>query len=107
IFVDGGVRRGTDLLKALCLGARGVGIGRPFLYAMSAYGQGGVERAMHLLREEMEMNMRLLGCASVRDLDPSFVDARGLAVHSGGSPVDALAREVYEPLATPAQRAKL
>ncbi|KAG6046252.1 hypothetical protein E4U17_003522 [Claviceps sp. LM77 group G4] len=104
IFIDGGVRRATDILKALCLGARGVGIGRPFLYAMSAYGQPGVERAMQLLKDEMEMNMRLLGCASVRDLNPSLVDARALGGHSASAPVDALAQAVYDPLVTPAQR---
>ena len=50
VYIDGGIRRGTDILKALCLGARGVGIGRPFMYAMGAYGQKGVERAMQLLK---------------------------------------------------------
>ena len=50
IFVDGGVRRATDIIKALCLGAKGVGVGRPFLYAMSAYGLPGVDRAMQLLK---------------------------------------------------------
>ena len=50
IYMDGGVRRATDILKALCIGAKGVGIGRPFLYAMSTYGQKGVERAMQLLK---------------------------------------------------------
>jgi L-lactate dehydrogenase (cytochrome) len=53
IFVDGGVRRATDILKALCLGAKGVGIGRPFLYAMSAYGLPGVDRAMQLLKVQL------------------------------------------------------
>lgn len=51
IFVDGGVRRATDIIKALCLGAKGVGIGRPFLYAMSAYGLPGVDRAMQLVSQ--------------------------------------------------------
>jgi L-lactate dehydrogenase (cytochrome) len=46
VYVDGGVRRATDIIKAVCLGAKGVGIGRPFLYAMSSYGQQGVERAL-------------------------------------------------------------
>ncbi len=59
IYIDGGIRRSTDIIKALCLGATGVGIGRPFLYAMSAYGLPGVDRAMQLLKDEMEMNMRL------------------------------------------------
>lgn len=50
IYIDGGIRRATDIIKALCLGAKGVGIGRPFLYAMSAYGEAGVNRAMQLLK---------------------------------------------------------
>lgn len=102
VFVDGGVRRGTDILKALCLGARGVGIGRPFLYAMSAYGQDGVERAMQLLRDELEMNMRLLGCTRVSQLTPDLVDVRHLGAHVTGVPADHLGRQVYDPLATPA-----
>ncbi|QUC16681.1 uncharacterized protein UV8b_00922 [Ustilaginoidea virens] len=105
VFVDGGVRRATDIIKALCLGARGVGIGRPFLYAMSAYGQDGVERAMRLLKDEMEMNMRLIGCASVKDLNPSLVDAKSLFSHSSTA-TDALSHSVYDPLVVPAQRPK-
>ncbi|KAM4064693.1 FMN-dependent dehydrogenase [Hirsutella rhossiliensis] len=104
IFVDGGFRRAGDVLKALCLGAKGVGIGRPFLYAMSAYGQQGVERAMQLLKDEMAMNMRLIGCASVRDLHPGLVDTRSLFVHSNATPVDALSATVYDPLVVPPQR---
>ncbi|KAI7237368.1 Cytochrome b2 [Hortaea werneckii] len=82
VFIDGGIRRATDIIKALCLGAKGVGIGRPFLYAMSAYGLPGVDRAMQLLKDEMEMNMRLIGCNSVDQLGPEFVDTRGLSMHS-------------------------
>ena len=104
IFVDGGVRRATDILKALCLGAKGVGIGRPFLYAMSAYGQEGVEKAMALLKEEMEMNMRLIGVARIEDLHEGLVDARALTQHTGGLPRDNLSDSVYDPLVTPAQR---
>ncbi|KAL2255635.1 hypothetical protein VTK26DRAFT_2975 [Humicola hyalothermophila] len=103
IYIDGGVRRATDILKALCLGARGVGIGRPFLYAMSAYGQDGVDRAMQLLKDEMEMGMRLIGATSVADLNPSFVDTRSLFNH-GSPPADALSHAVYDPLKAPAQR---
>ncbi|KAL8969728.1 MAG: hypothetical protein Q9183_001865 [Haloplaca sp. 2 TL-2023] len=107
IFVDGGIRRATDIIKALCLGAKGVGIGRPFLYAMSAYGQPGVDRAMQLLKDEMEMNMRLIGCTSVDQLNPSMVDARGLNSHSTTVPVDSLGMGVYDPLAMPQEKAKL
>jgi L-lactate dehydrogenase (cytochrome) len=90
IFIDGGVRRATDIIKALCLGAKGVGIGRPFLYAMSAYGLPGVDRAMQLLKDEMEMNMRLIGCSSVDQLNPTLVDTRALSMHSTGVPADTL-----------------
>lgn len=75
IYIDGGIRRSTDMIKALCLGARGVGIGRPFLYAMSAYGLPGVDRAMQLLKDEMEMNMRLIGCSKVDQLNPTLEHA--------------------------------
>ncbi|KAI9683878.1 MAG: hypothetical protein M1829_004212 [Trizodia sp. TS-e1964] len=107
IYVDGGIRRATDMIKALCLGARGVGIGRPFLYAMSAYGEMGVERAMQLLREEMEMNMRLLGCTAVSQLSPALVDIRGLALHTASVPADTLSLAAYDPLVVPQEKAKL
>ncbi|KAK2074320.1 hypothetical protein P8C59_008537 [Phyllachora maydis] len=106
VFVDGGIRRATDMIKALCLGATGVGIGRPFLYAMSAYGQAGVERAMQLLKDEMEMNMRLLGVTSVPELDEDLIDARSLLDH-GNPPADRLSQAVYDPLTNPPQRSKL
>lgn len=104
VFVDGGVRRATDIIKALCLGAKGVGIGRPFLYAMSAYGLDGVDRAMQLLKDEMEMNMRLIGCTSVDQLNPSLVDTRSLFNHGNGTPPDHLSYSAYDPLANPPQR---
>ncbi|KAL2200462.1 FMN-dependent dehydrogenase-domain-containing protein [Corynascus similis CBS 632.67] len=103
VYIDGGIRRATDILKALCLGAKGVGIGRPFLYAMSAYGQDGVERAMQLLKDEMEMGMRLIGARSIAELSPAMVDARSLFNHAA-PPVDSLAHAVYDPLVNPPQR---
>lgn len=107
IFVDGGIRRATDMIKALCLGAKGVGIGRPFLYAMSAYGLPGVDRAMQLIKDEMEMNMRLLGCSSVDQLNPTLIDFRGLNTHSTTVPSDTLGFSIYDPLVTPQEKAKL
>jgi L-lactate dehydrogenase (cytochrome) len=102
VYVDGGVRRATDILKALCLGATGIGIGRPFLYAMSAYGLDGVDRAMQLLKDEMEMNMRLIGATRVEDLNPSLLDTRGLlAGHNGVVPSDTLGLGAYDPLEAP------
>ena len=106
IFVDGGVRRATDIIKALCLGAKGVGIGRPFLYAMSAYGLPGVDRAMQLLKDEMEMGMRLVGCSSIDQLNPTLVDTRGLSLHATTVPSDTLGLGVYDPLVTPQDMVK-
>jgi L-lactate dehydrogenase (cytochrome) len=101
IFVDGGVRRATDIIKALCLGAKGVGIGRPFLFAMSAYGLPGVDRAMQLLKDEMVMNMRLIGASSVDQLDPTMIDTTGLKMHTTGVPTDTLSLKAYDSLITP------
>jgi L-lactate dehydrogenase (cytochrome) len=98
VYIDGGIRRGTDILKAIALGAKGVGIGRPFLYAMSTYGVDGVQRAIRLLKDELEMNMRLLGATNLSQLNPSFLDVRSLAAHSGGVPDDNLSLAVYEKL---------
>ncbi len=107
IYIDGGIRRATDIIKALCLGAKGVGIGRPFLFAMSSYGLPGVDRAMQLLKDEMEMNMRLLGCSRVDQLNPTLVDMRGLSQHSTIVPADTLGFGVYDPLTPPQEKAKL
>jgi L-lactate dehydrogenase (cytochrome) len=107
IFIDGGIRRATDIIKALCLGAKGVGIGRPFLYAMSSYGLAGVDRAMQLLKDEMEMNMRLIGCSSIDQLNSTMVDTRGLSLHSTLVPSDSLGGSVYDPLISPSMKAKL
>jgi len=106
IYLDGGVRRATDIIKALCLGAKGVGIGRPFLYAMSAYGLPGVDRAMQLLKDEMEMNMRLIGAAKVSDLNAGMVDVRGLFMHSAQVPIDTLGNAAYDPLVGPKDQIK-
>lgn len=79
IFIDGGIRRGTDVLKALALGATAVGLGRPFLFSMSAgYGEAGVRRMLEILRQEIEMNMMFLGATSLRELRPEMVNASWL-----------------------------
>ncbi|KAF9786874.1 FMN-dependent dehydrogenase-domain-containing protein [Thelephora terrestris] len=74
VYVEGGARRGTDILKALCLGATAVGMGRPFLYAQSAYGDAGVVKIIRILEQEIVYGMRLLGASSVRDLVPEMVE---------------------------------
>ncbi|KFY04063.1 hypothetical protein O988_01028 [Pseudogymnoascus sp. VKM F-3808] len=106
IYIDGGVRRATDIIKAMCMGAKGVGIGRPFLFAMSAYGLAGVDKAMQLLKDEMEMNMRLIGCSSIDQLNPTLIDSRALNSHATGVPGDTLSVSSYDPLVSPANRAK-
>ncbi|KAL1749053.1 FMN-dependent dehydrogenase-domain-containing protein [Schizophyllum fasciatum] len=74
VYLDGGVRRGTDVIKAVCLGATAVGLGRPFLYAQSAYGAAGVQRIIHLLKNEIVTAMRLMGASGVEDLKPNMVE---------------------------------
>ena len=68
VYLDGGVRRGTDVVTALALGARAVFIGRPFLYALAAAGEAGVARAVEILRAETTTAMALLGCPTVADI---------------------------------------
>jgi L-lactate dehydrogenase (cytochrome) len=68
VMMDGGVQRGTHVLKALSLGAKAVGVGRFYLFPLAAAGQAGVERALGLMRAEIERGMRLMGCASVGQL---------------------------------------
>jgi L-lactate dehydrogenase (cytochrome) len=68
VLMDGGVHRGTHVLKALSVGAKAVGIGRFYLFALAAAGQAGVERALGLMRMEVERSMRLMGCSSVKGL---------------------------------------
>ena len=68
VMMDGGVRRGTHVLKALSLGAKAVGLGRYYLFPLAAAGQPGVERALDLMRVEIERALRLMGCKSVREL---------------------------------------
>jgi 4-hydroxymandelate oxidase len=73
VLVDGGFRRGTDVLKALALGANGICIGRPYLWGLGAFGQAGVERVLELMRAEFEVAMRQCGVRSVKELSPAFV----------------------------------
>ena len=68
VLMDGGIQRGTHVLKALSLGAKAVGIGRYYLYALGAAGQAGVERALGLLRAEIERDMKLMGCTAISQL---------------------------------------
>jgi isopentenyl diphosphate isomerase/L-lactate dehydrogenase-like FMN-dependent dehydrogenase len=74
VLLDGGVRRGSDIAKALCLGARAVLVGRAYAYGLAAGGGAGVARAIEILRTDLIRTLKLLGCASVAGLDRSYVD---------------------------------
>jgi L-lactate dehydrogenase (cytochrome) len=76
VLMDGGVRRGSDIVKAICLGARAVLIGRAYAYGLAAAGQSGVARAIEILRCDVERTLRLLGCPSIKDLGRSYISSR-------------------------------
>ncbi|XP_061982278.1 peroxisomal (S)-2-hydroxyacid oxidase GLO4-like isoform X2 [Populus nigra] len=73
VLLDGGVRRGTDVFKALALGAQAVLVGRPVIYGLAAKGEAGVRKVMHMLKDELELTMALAGCPSVKDISRSHV----------------------------------
>lgn len=77
VLIDGGVRRGTDVVKALALGARGVLVGRPLLWGLAADGEAGVQRVLELLAAELDLALALCGCPTLADLSPSLVRRRG------------------------------
>ena len=74
VWMDGGIRRGADIVKAICLGARAVLCGRAYAYGLAAAGEAGVNRAIEILRTDLERTLRLLGCASIATLDRSYVN---------------------------------
>jgi isopentenyl diphosphate isomerase/L-lactate dehydrogenase-like FMN-dependent dehydrogenase len=74
VLMDGGIRRGSDIVKALCLGARAVLIGRAYAYGLTAGGYDGVKKAIQILRDDLERTMHLLGCSSVSELDESYIE---------------------------------
>jgi L-lactate dehydrogenase (cytochrome) len=74
VLLDGGIRRGSDVAKALCVGARAVLVGRAYAYGLGAAGGAGVTRAIDILRTDLVRTMKLLGCGSVAELDRSYVD---------------------------------
>lgn len=77
VYVDGGIRRGWDVFKALALGANAVLVGRPTMYGLAAGGQAGVARVLEILTTELERTMALCGCPTIEEIDESFVKADG------------------------------
>ncbi|KAI0830454.1 FMN-dependent dehydrogenase-domain-containing protein [Hypoxylon sp. FL0890] len=100
VLVDGGIKRGTDVVKALALGAKGVGIGRAALYGLSVGGEKGVERVLKILADETMTAMRLLGVKKVSDLGPHHVNTCALTsrLFDGSSGLDEIERELRSKL---------
>ena len=73
VLIDSGFRRGTDIVKALCMGAKGVAVGRPYLWGLGAFGQAGVERVLELLRAELRGAMQQVGAPTIKHLVPAMV----------------------------------
>ena len=73
VLIDSGFRRGTDIVKALCMGAKGVAVGRPYLWGLGAFGEPGVERVLELLRVELQAAMQQVGAPSLKQLVPAMV----------------------------------
>jgi len=73
VMVDGGIRRGTDVIKALAYGARAVGIGRPYIWGLSAFGQPGVERVLDILHAEFQLTMKQCGARSLAEISRALV----------------------------------
>jgi L-lactate dehydrogenase (cytochrome) len=74
VLMDGGVRRGSDIAKAVCLGARAVLVGRAYAYGLGAAGEAGVARAIAILRADLQRTLALLGCESIDELNRSYVN---------------------------------
>jgi len=83
VIIDGGIRRGTDVYKALALGASAVGIGRPYCWGLGAFGQAGVERVLDLLNRELAITMRGSGTPSIADIGPAYVQDAGQRMPRG------------------------
>ncbi|CAI6095581.1 unnamed protein product [Clonostachys chloroleuca] len=90
VWVDGGIKRGTDVVKALCLGAKAVGVGRAALFSLGAGGQAGVERMFEILEAETATCMRLLGAKTISDLGPRFINTRRVErdIYDGDSGIE-------------------
>lgn len=98
VYVDGGIRRSSDIFKALALGATAVGIGRPVLYSLASYGQPGVERMCSLFKEELTMVMRLMGTPRIADITEDHVLYSDLMTHVPAQARDHLQLDTYESL---------
>jgi L-lactate dehydrogenase (cytochrome) len=76
VIFDGGIRRGSDVVKAIAMGAKAVLLGRGYAYGMAAAGDAGIERALEIFRADIVRTLKLLGCTSISRLDPSYIALR-------------------------------
>ena len=83
VLLDGGVRRGSDVVKAMCLGATAVCVGRPYVYGMAARGPAGAEHVVNIFREEISRTLTLMGLRSVKQLDRSWLLPAGTPLTGG------------------------
>ena len=74
VLIDGGIRRGTDVVKAIALGAKAVGVGRPVIWGLAVDGEQGAARILSILRKDFELAMRLCGCTTVEEIKRALVD---------------------------------
>merc|ERR1712107_784996 len=95
VSVDGGIRRGADIFKAVALGASGIGVGRPVLYSLASYGDKGIVRMVHMLQDELMMVMRLSGTPNVASITEQHVITRNLSDHIVPLPADSLQRHIH------------
>jgi len=98
VYVDGGIRRGVDIFKALCLGAHAVMVGRPIIYAAACHAQEGVEHMINLFQEDLSHSMKLCGARRVNEISQRMVEYRNLSNHTVPAPRSHLAEQVYIPL---------
>jgi len=85
VLVDGGIRRGGDVIKALALGATAILIGRPFLWGLAAFGQDGVQRVVELLQGELRIALGLSGAGTLKAIDRSFIRPAWKAYRPGAA----------------------
>ena len=76
VHIDGGIRRGTDIFKAIALGAKAVAVGRPIIWGLAVDGQAGAKRVLDLLRKDFELTMKLCGCNSIQDITEAMIFRR-------------------------------
>eukprot|EP00472_Partenskyella_glossopodia_P011975 CAMPEP_0197515916 /NCGR_PEP_ID=MMETSP1318-20131121/876_1 /TAXON_ID=552666 /ORGANISM="Partenskyella glossopodia, Strain RCC365" /LENGTH=482 /DNA_ID=CAMNT_0043064393 /DNA_START=880 /DNA_END=2328 /DNA_ORIENTATION=+ len=99
VYIDGGIRRGTDIFKAIALGAKAVLVGRPVIYGAAGYGTKGVERVLQLLKDEFRTAMMLCGTTRVDEIDSTMVSTKSLHHHYVASPLPDMQDYGYEPFA--------